>query len=274
MKRVAQRAIATSAATIALFAVASSADASAHHSRADARLTIVHGVRGLVANVRLDGKSVLTSFSPRRSAGPFTLSPGWHRIVVTATGSRTPLLSVRVHLTPGEQVTGALGLNSAGKPHLYAYPDTLKRAVASPATLVMRDVADASRLHAMVDGKDDGVIGDGRQLVHAVAVGKHTVSLVNPATGKMAVSPQRVPVTAGAVTALYLIGSAAKADLGWVATRIRPADASPSAVQTGNSGLAAPAGPPWRGLAMVLAGVVGVSASLFLRRRSRLVALN
>jgi hypothetical protein len=230
----------------------------AAHGRGQAEVTIVHGVRGLVATVSVDGKTVLTSFSPRRSAGPLSLSPGRHRIVVTTSAAHTPVLSTVLTLRAGEHVTAALGLNSAGAPRLYAYPDALRHAAAMPASLVMRDIADASRLHAMVDGKDDGSLATGSQLVHAVSVGKHTVSLVDPSTGKVVVASQRVPVASGAVTALYLIGSAPKQDLGWVATRVVPADAAPKAVHTGNSGLAAPAPAPRGWIVLLLLGILGL----------------
>jgi hypothetical protein len=270
MKRTVQRvliaAIAVSAGALGSVSVAT---ASAHQAGRDAHVTIVHGVRGLVANVHLDGKSVLTNFAPRRSVGPLAIPPGRHHLLVTTSAAGTPVLSETVTLTAGEHVTAALGLDAAGQPHLYLYPDTLRQAASSPATLVMRDVAAASNLRAMVDGKDDGSLGDGGQLVHAVSVGKHMVSLVNPTTGKIALAPQRVPVTAGAATALYLIGSASKQDLAWVATRVVPADAAPVAVHTGNSGLAAPSGPPWGGVALAVSGLLGLGLALGGRRRRR-----
>jgi hypothetical protein len=123
----------------------------------------------------------------------------------------------------------------------------------------------------MVDGKDDGSLATGRQLIHAVSVGKHTVSLVNPATGKVVVASQSVPVAAGAVTALYLIGSAPKQDLGWVATRVVPADATPKAVHTGNSGLAAPTPAPLGWIVLLLLGTLGLGVAAVGRRPRRQV---
>jgi hypothetical protein len=249
-----------------MLATAGSATASTAPAK-DAHVTIVHGVRGLVASVSLDGKQVLTSFAPRRSAGPLALAPGQHRVVVTTSAAHTPVLSADFTLTPGERVTAALGLNGAGKPHLYLYPDSLPGTASSAAALVMRDVADVPTLHAKVDGKNGGSLAAGHQLVHAVTVGRHTVSLVSPGTGKTVLAPRRIPVSSGAATALYLIGSASKQDLGWVATHVVPADSAPTAVHTGNSGLAAPTGPPLVPIVLVLLGIAGLGLTFALPRR-------
>jgi len=59
-------------------------------------VTLVHGVRGLVADIYLDGAVALQVFQPERTAGPLTLPAGSHAVDVRAAGSAatsTPLRS-------------------------------------------------------------------------------------------------------------------------------------------------------------------------------------
>jgi hypothetical protein len=267
-----RRGAAVAALSVTLLAPAVAATAAPRPAKsggAAAEVTLVHGVRGLVADVTVDGKKVLSSFSPQRSAGPLALTPGAHRVVVTKTGESRPVLTSTMTVRSGEHVSYAIGLNDAGKPALYRYDDALASDAGSPASLVMRDVADVAGVRAVVDGHREGPLSDGQQLDHAIAAGTHTVALVDTASGKSVLPAQRIPVSAGAVTALYLIGSAQQGDLGWLATRVTPAGATPSGVHTGNSGLAAPAGVPWAPITLAGLGALGLAGAFLTRRRVR-----
>ena len=53
----------------------------------DAQLTVVHGVRGLVADVRLDGELVLSGFAPERVTDPLPVPAGRHSLQVWPSGA-------------------------------------------------------------------------------------------------------------------------------------------------------------------------------------------
>src|SRR5688500_14862772 len=92
---------ATMASCVATLVVPTSASA-----QETGTVTLVHGVRGLVADIYLDGKVALQVFQPERTAGPLNLPAGAHPVEVRPAGApatSAPLLSATLTVPAGSR---------------------------------------------------------------------------------------------------------------------------------------------------------------------------
>lgn len=81
-----------------------------------ARVTLVHGVKGLVADVALDHKVVLSGFKFQHVTGVLDVPAGKHRIQIFKAGTRTnPQLDVSVTLKAGQDLTAVAALGKGDK---------------------------------------------------------------------------------------------------------------------------------------------------------------
>ncbi len=239
----------------------------------DATLTVVHGVRGLVADVGLDGQQVLAGFAPERVTDPLTVPAGTHRVQVWASGSdRTagPVLDQTITLSAGQRATAGVGLAADGTPVITVFDDAELLPAAGSTALGVRGLAAAAPVRVAAGSLVlSPSLAPGSGGAQQVSPGTYEVSAVPVAGGDPVVPPQQVPVTAGRAVVLYLIGSQADGTLGWVAQTVRPgASGAPARVDTGvgpppSSGLAGEAA--LVPLALLLAGVPLVLAA---RRRA------
>ncbi len=230
-------------------------------------LTVVHGVRGLVADVRLDGKLVLKGFAPERVTDPLTLPAGEHRVQAWRSGASggDPVLDATIDLPAGGQVTAGIGLDANGKPFVKVYDDRALLREAGSTALAVRGLADAEDVDVTADGREVARGLDAKQEESTeVRPGTYEVSAVDGGDSGRLVPPQDVPVAAGRAVVLYLIGSQEDDTLGWVAQTVRPsAAAAPSRVDTGVGPLPQD-GAPRGGLVALLL----VPAGLLLARRA------
>src|ERR1700712_1900064 len=80
-------------------------------------ITLIHAVPGLVADVSVDGKEVLTGFTASRVTDPVTLSAGTHTVALKAdNGPDTgkTVLTAKLDITAGTTSTAVVGLTPAG----------------------------------------------------------------------------------------------------------------------------------------------------------------
>lgn len=242
---------------------------------ADAQVTVVHGVRGLLADVSVDGKAVLTSFSPERITDPLPLPPGKHTVQVRRHGDTAgaPIVAGTLTVPAGAHLTVAVGLDEHGKPVMTAYrDDDLANLLpdGKGSAIVVRDVAHAPKLRVTAGNEAlDPVVSPG-QVNTTVGAGTHTVAVKSATSGSVVLPPAQVPVQAGTVTALYLIGSTGDNSLDWLAQTIHLTKSGvqrhPVLVDTGNSGLAAEAQPAAATVAsggsIGVAGTIGLSIAV------------
>lgn len=243
-----------------------------------ALVSVVHGVRGLVADVRVDGKLVLSGFAPQRVTDPMALSAGRHRVQIWTAGSPAsakPALDTSVTVTAGSHGTLAVGLSSQGKPQITLYDDNLDPAGSGRTAFAVRNIAATPPVRITVD---TAVVADAilapQQKVTAVTPGAHTVAVLPAAGTSPLFPPQSVPTVAGRAMALYLIGSANDNSLGWVAQPIR--GAAPSNVRTGVGPMDQPASRTgyWARLILVVLAIIGLIAWSIRARRPRPVNVN
>ncbi len=198
-------------------------------------ITVVHGVRGLVADVRLDGKLVLSGFAPQRVTEPMAIPAGKHRVQIWTSGaaaSSKPALDSVVNVIAGSHATLAVGLSSHGSPQITPFDDKLPPPTTGATPFVVRNIAATPAVRVTLDARvvAESIVAP-HQAVTAVSPGNHTVAVLPPASGSPLFPPDSVPTVAGRAMALYLIGSAKDNSLGWVAQTIPTG--SPSTVQTG-----------------------------------------
>jgi Domain of unknown function (DUF4397) len=206
---------------------------------APAVVVLVHGVRGLVADIYLDGKLVLATFQPERSTDPLQLVAGQHTVDVRPAGapaSSPPLLHAVVNLTAGVRESAVVHLDAQGQPAVTLFRDDLTRVAAGETRIVIRHAAASAPIivavdnHATVSG-----LANGQQHALVTTAGSHQVS-VSAATGGL-LPPQDIPFEEGSATFLYLIGSQPAGSLAWSAVKVAGLQSAPSRVQTGDGSL-------------------------------------
>ena len=210
-----------------------------------ATITIVHGVRGLVADVYLDGTLILETFQPERTTAPVPIAPGPHVVEVHVSGAPAgspPALTWPVDVAPDDRISAVVHLDAAGTPTVTRYDDDLSQIAAGQSRVAVR--------HAAAAGPVDVRLAD-QVLATNLANAQETVSSVPPAAAPLVVTatgsatplapPQEVTAAEGSALFLYLVGAQAEGTLGWVAQRVDGLQSVPVKVPTGDSGLAAPA---------------------------------
>lgn len=236
----------------------------------DAVLTVVHGVRGLVADVRLDDKLVLSGFAPERVTDPLTVPAGTHHLQVWPSGAAqgTPaVIDQQITLTPGEQATAGVGLDAAGKPLVTVFDDSALLASSGGTALVVRSLAESAPVKVVAGAQTiTPALAVSQQQVQQVAPGTYPVTVTAGDSPAPLVPAQDVPVVAGRAVVLYLIGSQSDATLGWVAQTVRPTvEAAPLRVDTGVGPVPVAGG---TGTTLLVLGLpVGLLGALALRRR-------
>ena len=249
--------------------------APAHAADGDAVLTVVHGVRGLVADVRLDDKLVLSGFAPERVTDPLTVPAGRHHVQVWPSGAApgtAPVVDQFITLNPGEHATAGVGLTPDGKPLITVFDDDGLLADSGSTALVVRSLAAADPVRVMAGERTlTASLTDSQQQVQQIPPGTYPVS-VQPLQGTTAVVPsQDVPLVAGRAVVLYLIGSQKDNTLGWVAQTVLPsAAAAPVRIDTGFG--AVPVAGDGTTTALVLGLPTALLAAVALRRRRPLPA--
>jgi hypothetical protein len=234
-----------------------------------ASLTVVHGVRGLVADVRMDGELVLSGFAPERVTDALEVPAGRHRLQAWPSGSdqdADPVVDQVVTLEAGQQATAAVGLDAEGGAKITLYDDGELLPDEGDTALVVRGLAQAGPVRVVAGERTLAPeLTSSAEAVTKVEPGTYEVS-AESADGATLVAPQEVPVAAGRAVVLYLVGSQSDDTLGWVAQTVRPAaSGSPTRIDTGSGPLPGD-GPP---ASLLLAVPVVALAALAVRRRAR-----
>jgi hypothetical protein len=254
--------------------------AGAQAQQAPAFVTLVHGVRGLVADVYVDGQLALPAFQPLRSTDPIALAAGPHAVDVRSAGTAatsTPLLHTTITLTSGARQSAVVHLDAAGNPTASLYTDDISAVPPGRTRVVVRHAAAAGPIDALVDTQTvaSGLV-NGKGAEQDIAAGSRQVSVVDASTKAVLAPPEAVNFAEGSADFMYLIGSQADNTLGWAIVTVPGLQTAPTRVQTGDGSLTlgSPAG--WRPmsvLALVLCvialALTGVWAVLRPRSRSR-----
>jgi hypothetical protein len=251
------RRISTAAMLLTLLLFASPAGA---QSSGTATVTLIHGFRGLLADVYLDGDRILEGFAPERSTDPTELPAGEHTVEVReadAAPDSEPVVEGTLDLPAGANLSAVVHPDADGQPTISVFENAFDVPGKGKARAVVR--------HTAVAPAVDVSIGD-VEVVTGLEPGDEGSAVIDPTNTEITATdtssddlldPERINVQEGTTIAVYLIGSD-RDTLGWLSQRL-DASGTPTGVPTGNSGLAAPVGAPWWAVA---AAVLAVAAAL------------
>ena len=119
-------------------------------------IRVVHGIRGLVADIYLDGTLVLPTFQPERSTDPLAIPAGDHLIEIRAAGAavtEAALLTQTVTVPAGFQGSLVAHLDQTGAPTLSVYADDLTPVPAGTSRLVVRHAAAAEDVNVLLNAE-------------------------------------------------------------------------------------------------------------------------
>jgi hypothetical protein len=227
-------------------------------SAAVGTVVVVHGLEGVPADVYLDGATVpaLRGFDFRRTTDPLALPVGRHQADIRRAGdppTADPLMSGVFFVVAGQRLTVAALLDPAGQPSWLVFPNETWTTDGGGSALRLRHLAASGPVALVVDGRPAGPaftnLAVGNQVDPLpLAAGRHTVRVDDAATGATLVAEQAVTLAPGLITTLYLTGRvtsglgllAEAPTAGSAGAEVRPLQATPGFIATGDSGLAAP----------------------------------
>jgi hypothetical protein len=224
-----------------------------------ATVTLIHGFRGLLADVYLDGDPILEGFAPERSTDPTELPAGEHTVEVReadAAPDSEPVVEGTLDLPAGANLTAIVHADADGQPTISVFENAFETPGEGKARAVVRHAAAVPAIDVKVgDVKVASNLESGAEN-GAVIDPRHTRITATDTSSDTLLAPERITAEEGTTVALYLIG-AGDDSLGWLSQRLDGASA-PAGVPTGNSGLAAPVGAPW--WAVVAAALAALAA--------------
>jgi hypothetical protein len=272
--------LAAIAVTGALGASVMSTTVVASAQTATGTVTVVHGLRGVVADVYIDGTLALPAFEPERVTDPIPIAAGPHRVEIRLAGAPATspaAVTADVDVVADTRQSIVAHLDNAGNPTVTAYVDDDSPIPAGESRAIIRHTAFAGPVDVSLnDNVVAPALAEPGTTSADVPPATYEVSVWSPGTHDAVVAPQSADLPEGAATVMYLIGSAQAGTLSWIAEQIPGLATVPTRIQTGDSGLAAltppgssfPTGPVAGGLGAAAAVAVGVA--VMARRRSRL----
>jgi hypothetical protein len=258
-------------AALAVAAFSTTASAQQAPSEQVGSVRVVHGLRGLVADIYLDGNLALPTFQPERATDPLSIPAGQHLVEIRTAGAAktdTPLLAQNVTVPAGFEGSLIAHLGADGKPTLTAYADDLTPVPAGETRVIVRHAAAADGVSVLLN--DQPAIpsltpeAEGTDIV---AAGDYKVAVTPLAGGAPLATPQDVQFAEGTANFMYLIGSQADGSLGWAAVQVKDLQTAPAVIQTGDgSSLSHDTGPnPWA-IGAIAATIVAAIGAMFVRR--------
>jgi len=249
------------------------AAAQAGGSPPTATVVLVHGVRGLVADVYLDGKLALATFQPVRSTDPISLPAGPHVVDVRSAGaaaSSTPLLHAKIVLTGGVRQSAVVHLDAAGHPAITVFRDDVSQIPAGATRVVVRHVAAAGPVDVLLDGRRAAQdLANNHESEQPALAGSHQLAVTDPGSGTNLTSPERLSFAEGSANFMYLIGSQKDNTLGWAAVAVTGLQTPPSRVQTGDGSLIRGSAPDLQVAIPAAAGALLLAVLAWRRPRMR-----
>jgi hypothetical protein len=238
-------------------------------------IRVVHGLRGLVADIYLDGTLVLPTFQPERSTDPLAIPAGDHLIEIRAAGAaitEAALLTQTVTVPAGFRGSLVAHLDQAGAPTLSVFSDDLTPVPAGTARVVFRHVAAAEDVNVLLNAEPALTdVAPAKEASAVVPSGAYEIAVTSLAGGAPLAPPQNVEFPDGTANFMYLIGSEADHTLGWAAVQIGNLETAPTRIQTGDGSTEqSPANN--RGTVVLLAALAAlavVAGSVLYRSRSR-----
>ncbi len=240
----------------------------------DGLVRVVHGLRGLVADVYLDGTLVLPTFQPERSTDPLPIPAGDHLVEIRSAGAamtETPLLTQTVTVPPGFVGSLVAHLDGAGEPTLTAFADDLSAVPAGDSRLVVRHAAAAEPVDVLLnDQATFSAVAPAAEAGDVVGAGTYEVAVAPVGGGEPITDPQTLQYPEGTANFMYLIGSQTDGTLAWAAVQVADLQTTPLVIQTGDGSTEGAGGTPTLAIIALAATVLaaGGAGRWALARRS------
>ncbi len=235
-------------------------------------IRVVHGLRGLVADIYLDGTLALPTFQPERSTDPLAIPAGDHLIEIRAAGAAitaAALLTQTVTVPAGFQGSLVAHLDQTGAPALTVFAEDLTPVPAGTARVVVRHVAAAEDVNVLLNAEPAlADVAPAKEASAVIPSGAYEMAVTALAGGAPLAPPQNVEFPDGTANFMYLIGSEADHTLGWAAVQIGNLATAPTRIQTGD-GSTEQSPADNRGTVVLLAALAVVAGSVLYRSRSR-----
>ena len=231
-----------------------------------ASVRVVHGLRGLVADIYLDGNLALPTFQPERATDPLPIPAGDHLVEIRTAGAAktdTPLLAQTVSVPAGFSGSLVAHLGPDGEPTLTAYADDLTTVPAGQSRVVVRHSAAAAAVTVLLNSQAAfASVAPETEATQVLGAGPYTVAVTPTSGGDPLATPQDVQYPEGTANFMYLIGSQADGTLGWAAVQVNDLQTAPAMIQTGDGSTrsdgSAPSSLAVGAIVVTVAGLAGV----------------
>ena len=204
-------------------------------------VTVVHGLRGQLVDVYLDGKVLLPAFQPDRLTDPTPVASGLHHVDLRPAGTgadSAPKASQDITVPSGQSLSVVAHFDASGGWAMTVYSNDVSRLPAGQGRVVFRNTSALAPVSVQVNGAPAASLAAAAESSQVVAAATYAVLAQSGVDSSTLVPSNSVLVADGADTVLYLVGQGH--DVTWLTQKITGLDTAPAAISTGNSGLASP----------------------------------
>ncbi|MEU4690701.1 DUF4397 domain-containing protein [Actinoplanes sp. NPDC023714] len=257
------RAAAAGAVSLLAFGGVAALAGSPAYAKANAQVTVVHGIPGQPVDVYVNGEKTLPDFQPGKVAGPLSLPAGDYDIALTKPGDAIgdALLTVNDAAVPADaNVSLVAHLDEGGKPALTPFVNDTAKLDAGKARLIVRHAAAAPAVDVRAGGQpvfED--VTNGEEGKADVDAGTVSADVVLAGTDDRVLGPADLDLAEGTATVVYAVGSAEDDSLDIVSQTIDGLHSAPGGVPSGDGGRADGNG----ALPLYAAGALGVLLAAF-----------
>ncbi|WP_433364472.1 DUF4397 domain-containing protein [Actinoplanes sp. CA-142083] len=261
-----RRAVVIGAVAMLAFGTAGAFASGPAFARANARVSVVHGIPGQPVDVYVNGKKTIPGFQPGKVAGPLSLPAGQYDIALTKPGDPVgeALLTVDDAEVPGgADISLVAHLSADGKPALTPFVNDTAKLAPGQARLIVRHTAAAPAVDVRAGGKPvfEGLTNP-KEAKADVDASTVSADVVLAGTTARVLGPADLDLAEGTATIVYAVGSADDKTLDLVTQRITGLHSAPGGVPSGDGGRADRGVPlPWYGIggAGVLLALLGLA---------------
>jgi hypothetical protein len=220
-------------------------------------------------DVYLDGKVLLPAFAPDRLTDPTPVPAGPHHVDLRPAGSpadSTPKASQDITVPAGQSLSVVAHFDQSGNWAMTVFSNDVTKLAPGQGRVVFRNTSGVAPVSVQVNGAPAASLAEAAESSQVVAAATYAVLAKSGVDASTLVPSNNVPVADGSDTVLYLVGQGE--DVTWLTQQISGLDTAPTAISTGNSGLAGP--PTNHDLPYVVLGATALGAILIGRSSLRL----
>jgi hypothetical protein len=205
---------------------------------------VLHGLPGVVADIRVDGRSVEQQVPQGVIVGPLDVEAGEHEVALVPEGGDPVTGTVDVASGASVDVVAHLPASLEAAPVLTAFPNDLSPVAPDKARLAVAHTAQVPPADIRVDGEPLlRNVANAEVLTVEVPAGSYAVDIVPTGTTSPVVfGPVDLAVDAGTLTRVFAFGSPADGSMDAIVHALaieQQGSAPPARVETGDGGQAA-----------------------------------